>query len=90
MKKLRKNTLLKSLKSLVKRKGICKFTTITTDLKFRLYGFYNSLFSITYIRAAEGLLHKSRGLSLFHAPFGLLILHTEGFTSYFLTSNNDK
>jgi hypothetical protein len=90
MKNIREIDVLNRLKYLAKTQTFCKFISITTDLKFRLYGFYNSFISITYIRAAEGLLHKSRGLSLFHAPFGFFMPSTEGFTSYLLTSNNDK
>ena len=89
MKNKRKIFKIYLLKLVVLTKRFCKFISITTGLKFGFYGFYNSIISFTYIRAAEGLLHKSRGLSLFHAPFGFFMPLTEGFLPYFFTPNND-
>jgi hypothetical protein len=83
MKKLRKNSLIKSLKSLVKSKGICKFTqAIDNTVNNGILHYFNSI----YISAAGGFTHWVQCLSLFTA-FRLFYSHPSRIYSL---QNSDK
>jgi hypothetical protein len=84
MKKLRKNTLLKSLKSLVKPQG---FVNLPINDKYLFLNGSTINNIILYIRAAGRLSHWDQYLSLSTA-FRLFFCP---YSTYLLTSNdNDK
>jgi hypothetical protein len=88
MKKGIKYRKIKWLESLLDQGFVRILYSITTDLKSWFNGFNQLFYCNTYIRAAGGLFHWNRGLSLFHAlRFFYAPTSTRPF--YFLTSNND-
>lgn len=67
MKKDLKNSKINRLESCWIKVFIRTLYSITTGHKSGSNGFNQLFYCNTYIRAAGGLLHSSRGLSLFHA-----------------------